>query len=188
VMNDSDQATAAGRDRDALPARRRWWPVVTPVFALAIAVSLVFPAGRHQWALSIFRQPTRYTALSFKYAWLLPSTATVGSPIPVFFTVSNDEGRPLTYRYVLRQVDPLGTTRTLSTAARNIASGRTWTVATSVRPTCSLSPCRIDVLLPGHPETVDFLVVLKAAPRQHKKDKRNSRSHSGRSHRAGAST
>ncbi len=88
--------------------------------------------------------------------------------MPLFFTISNEEGRSLEYRYVLRETDPLGTSQTLSEAEHVVQSGATWIVDTKVRPSCVLSPCRVEVLLPGHPETIDFLVVLRAAKPTHK--------------------
>jgi hypothetical protein len=147
-----------------LPGWLRWPPAIAATAAILLGVSVLVPAGRHQWELSLFRQPARYTALGFKYAWLLPSTSTVRARIPVFFTISNEEGRTVRYRYELRQVDPLGNSQTLSTGTSVVASGASGTVDTSARPYCSLSPCSVEVVLPGYPETIDFLVVLKAAP------------------------
>jgi len=134
-----------------------------------VAVSLLLPAGRHQWALSIFRQPAHYTVLAFKDASGLPTTGISGSAIPVSFTVGNQEGRTLTYRYVVREADPLDFSATMATAARRLGPGRTWTVSVDVKLRCSLvPPCRIQVSVPGHPERIDFLVILKHAARKHK--------------------
>jgi hypothetical protein len=149
-------------DHRPWPSRPRWRAVIAVAAAVLIGTSVLLPAGRHQWALSLFRQPARYTALAFRYAWLLPSVSTSRARIPLFFTISNQEGRPVRYQYVLRQVDPLGNEQTLSTASDVIPSGATWTVDTSVRPYCNLSPCRVEVVLPGYPEKINFLVVLKA--------------------------
>jgi hypothetical protein len=161
--------------RSSLLAGRRWWPAVSAAVVIALGASVLFPAGRHQWAVSLFRQPARYTALGFRYAWLLPVNARIYQRIPVFFTVSNQEGRTTTYRYVLREIDPLGNARTLSSAASTIPAGSTWTVDTAVRPSCNLSPCEIQVALPGHQETLDFLVTLSAArPASHGKKSRKS--------------
>lgn len=159
---------------------RRWWPLLTAVVVIAVTLSLLVPAGRHQWALSIFRQPARYTALSFNYGWELPTTAIIDSPIPISFTIGNQEGRPLTYRYVLRQSNPLNVSRTLATAAHEIRPGKTWTVSVAVRPTCRPSPCRIEVSLPRHPESIDFLVIL--TPGQRKHHHRTSSRAAGRRH------
>ncbi|HUC58497.1 MAG TPA: hypothetical protein VMA95_13930 [Streptosporangiaceae bacterium] len=139
---------------------------IAAIVAVLIGASLVFPAGRHQWALSLFRQPSRFTTLAFKYAWLLPSSSTIRERIPLFFTITNEEGRATRYKYELRQVDPLGNTQTLSTASNVVTAGATWTVDTSVRPYCNLSPCRVEVVLPGHHENINFLVVLHAAARK----------------------
>lgn len=183
VMQRSDPTSLADRDLRANSGERRWWPVLGPIAAIALAVSLLLPAGRHQWALSIFRQPTRYTALSFNDAWELPATANRGSPIPISFTIGNQQGRTLTYRYVVTESDPANFSQTMATAARTLEPGRRWTVAIAVKPTCGPSPCRIQVSVPGHPERIDFLVILKAAVREHharKSSRRAGRHHARR--------
>jgi len=138
---------------------RRWWPIVTVFAALAVGVSLLIPAGRHQWALSLIRQPTRYTTLSFNKAWALPATAAFNEPIRISFTISNQEGRSLDYQYVLTQSDGR-VSQTLGKSARMVAAGGTWTVTAVIRPTCAASSCRVEVSLPGHPEKIGFFVAL----------------------------
>jgi hypothetical protein len=152
-----EQGPSRGTEREA----RRWWPIVTLLVAFLIGVSLLLPAVRHQWALSIVRQPSHYTALSFNKPWDLPSVARRGKPIPVSFTVGDQEGQSELYRYVL--TESAGSfSKKISESRRMVPSGGTWTVTTVVRPTCRLSPCRIEVSLPGHPEAIDFLVTLRA--------------------------
>jgi hypothetical protein len=136
--------------------------------AVAIAASLLVPASRHQWALSIIRQPARYTALSFRYAWLLPTSNPSSRTFPLFFTIRNEQGHTLNYHYIIRQSDAVGS-QTLSTGAQAITSGATWFVDTKVRPTCSVSPCRVEVVLPGHAETIDFILTVTGAVRPHKR-------------------
>lgn len=168
-MKRSDPASTPGRIFQTNSGERRWWPALGAIAAVALAVSLLLPAGRHQWALSIFRQPIRYTALAFDDAAELPTTATSGSAIPISFTIGNQEGRTLTYRYVVREADPLSFSRTMATAARTLGPGRTWTVSVNVKLICSLvPPCRIQVAVPGHAERIDFLVILKHAERKHR--------------------
>jgi hypothetical protein len=148
------------------PGARRWWPILAPLAVLAIGASLLSPTGRHQWALSLVRQPARYTVLSFNHAANLPATAVIGRPIRVSFTVGNHEGHREDYRYVLRSAGG-GRSRILGGSARSVTAGMTWTVSTVVRPVCGTARCRIEVSLPGHRETIDFLVALKAPGRQH---------------------
>lgn len=154
------QASAAG----VVGRDRRWWPIMAAAAAIAVGLSLATPAGRHQWALSVFRQPTPYTALWFNQAWALPSNGARNEALPVSFAISNQQARAVTYRYVLRQVDPLNDTKTLGTAVRTVAAGHVWEVRVVVRLSCELSPCRVEVALPGHPETIDFQVILSVAP------------------------
>jgi hypothetical protein len=152
----------AGRPpRDREPGVRRWWRILAPLAVAALGASLLSPAGRHQWALSLSRQPARYTVLSFNHAADLPATAVTGKPITVSFTVGNHEGQVEDYRYVLAAAGG-GRSRILGGSARAVGAGMSWTVSTVLRPACGASPCRIEVSLPGHPETIDFLVALKA--------------------------
>jgi len=150
----SDRSTEHAQDR-------RWWPVVAPLAFMAIAASLILPAGRHQWALSLFRQPTYYTSLSFDSAWSLPASATRGAPLSFSFSVGNHEGRAVTYRYLISE-GPAGKGQTVGQSTKIVAAGATWTVSTTVPATCTGSPCRVQVSLPGHPEMIDFLVTLTA--------------------------
>ncbi len=138
----------------------RWWPILTPLVALAVGVSLLFPAIRHQWALSLVRQPARYTVLSFNDASALPTAAAVNQPIAFSFNVGNQEGRAADYRYIISESSGK-TSHILSESSGSVAAGTTWTVSKVVRLSCRSSPCRIQVSLPGHAETVDFLVALK---------------------------
>jgi len=154
-------AKAAGQPyRDHPPRARRWWPILIPLAVLAAGVSLLWPSGRHQWAVSLFRQPTRYTALSFNGAAALPATAAIDKPITVSFTVANHEGRAVDYQYILSTAGG-ERSRVLGQSMRTVAAGAAWTVSTAVRPACGAPRCRIEVSLPGHPETIDFLVVLR---------------------------
>jgi hypothetical protein len=152
------------------------------IAAIALAVSLLVPAGRHQWALSIFRQPARYTALAFRYGWELPTTAVSGNQMPISFTIGNQEGRALTYTYVIRESEPppLTFSRVLTTAARRLGPGKTWTVAIAVRPTCVVSPCRIQVSVPHHRERIDLLVTVTGA--EHKRHGKKPSHRSSRRH------
>jgi hypothetical protein len=156
---ESDEESSVGR-------RRRWWPVLLPICLLAVAVTLLSPAGRHQWALSLIRQRTNYTALSFNNIAALPSSAVAGQPMTVSFTVQNHEGQAVEYQYLLTQ-DAGGKSQLLKKSTKSIAAGASWSVTARVRPSCASSPCRIQVSLPGHPETVDFLFTMKAGQESH---------------------
>jgi hypothetical protein len=146
-------------NRDQPPGRRRW-PAVAAFVILVVALTLLFPAVRHQWALSLIRQPAAFTALSFDDPSALPAYADKNQPITVSFTVSNQEGRATRYRYVLTE-SAAGKAETLEQSSKTVAPGSQWNVSTVVRPTCATSPCRVEVSLPGHPETIDFLVYLQ---------------------------
>ena len=142
---------------------RRWWPVLAPLVLIVIAISLLLPAGRHQWALSLFRQPSRYTALSFNRASALPTTAPKNDLISISFTIGNHEGRTIKYRYVVTEA-AAGKSHALKQATRVVGADTVWSVSLLIRPSCAGSPCRVQVTLPGHPETIDFLMALSARP------------------------
>jgi hypothetical protein len=142
------------------PSARRWWPILIPLAVVAAGASLLWPSGRHQWAVSLLRQPARYTVLSFSDAAALPAAAVIDKPITVSFTVGNHEGRAVDYRYILSAAGG-ERSRILGESTRIVAAGAEWTVSTAVRPACGAPRCRIEVSLPGHPETIDFLVVLR---------------------------
>jgi O-antigen/teichoic acid export membrane protein len=113
----TERSTAGGRHvrvsagdptEPAAKEGRRWWPFVAVVVALLIGASLLSPAGRRQWDVSIFRQPTHYTTLSFEAAAKLPSTATAGKSVQLLFAVGNNEGRRVDYSYVVTSANADG--------------------------------------------------------------------------------
>jgi len=136
--------------------------VLLPLAVLVIGVSVYLPSGRHQWALSLVRQPTPYTVLAFNHATALPVQAVISKPMTVFFAIGNREGRKVTYRYVLTE-SPSPAPGVLGESSKTVAAGATWNVSATIRPTCRTSPCRIQVSLPGHPEKIDFLVSLRTS-------------------------
>jgi hypothetical protein len=140
--------------------------MVVASILIIIGATLLSPYGRHQWALSLIRQPTPYTALSFNQASALPSTAVARQPIRISFTVGNHEDRAVDYRYVLSESSKRSS-RILRESARKLAAGAAWTVSTVVRPACTSSACHIEVSLPGHPEVIDFMVTLVASGSKH---------------------
>ena len=130
-----------------------------PLALLAILVSLLVPAGRHQWALSLIRQPTPYTALFFNKASALPVSAVRDRPMALSFSIANHEGKAITYRYVVSQ-EAAGKSQVLAQASRGVNVNTTWSVSAQVTPSCRSSPCRLTVSLPGHPETIDLLLTI----------------------------
>jgi hypothetical protein len=141
----------------------RWlWPGAGVLLVLGLGLSLLFPAGRHQWALSLIRQPARYTALSFSQPSALPAAVVRGHPMLISFTVANHEGRRVKYTYVVTATAGRRT-QILQQAVRAVAAGATWKASVTVRPRCQASPCRITVSLPGHPAVIDFLAVVQAS-------------------------
>jgi hypothetical protein len=149
------RASADGRATER--RQRRWWPIFVGCAAVAIGVSLATPAGRHQWALSTIRQPAHYTVLYFDDAANLPGSFVWHAATSFSFTIINDEGRPSRYEYVIRSSDGVYSA-VVGRSHVSIAPGASFTVSTVIYPTCRLTPCRIRVTLPGHPEVIDFIV------------------------------
>jgi hypothetical protein len=153
--------TVTARAEAREPTGPRWWLVIAPLAVLVLAATLILPAGRHEWALSIFKQPTPYTALSFDKSWAMPTTVVRGNPLPISFVIDNKEGRTVQYRYVVSESSP-GVSGTLAHSTKKVEAGRSSTVHMVIRPTCLVSPCRIQVSLPGNSESIDFLTAVKA--------------------------
>lgn len=146
---------------------RRWWPFLLPLALVAVAASLLLPAGRHQWALSLIRQPTPYTVLSFNKAWTLPTAAQAGRPIAFSFTIGNQQGRAVKYHYVVTE-SAEQVSQTLGQATKLVPPGAQWTVSRTVRLNCAtFLACRVAVRLPGHPETIDFIVTISPPAKSH---------------------
>jgi len=134
---------------------------VTAAVAIFLAVSVLTPAGRHQWAVSIFRQPAHYTTLSFRNAAGLPHDVNAGARVRLSFTLANHEGRRMDYPYVVSSTanPPNGQIpNVLRRAELTVPAGGQRTETLTVKPRCSTSACRVRVSLPGHPETIDALL------------------------------
>jgi uncharacterized membrane protein len=144
---------------------RRWWPIGV-VALIVVSISFVFPAVRHQWALSFVRQPTHYTALSFDGAADLPTTTTAGTPIHLTFNVANNEGRTVTYPYVVTSSGTKnGTTTTAASVLHRstvtVPSGGQRSASVAVVPVCSTPVCQVTVTLPGHGDSINVLLHVK---------------------------
>lgn len=165
-------------DRD-LPTSTSWlrrtaqrpWSAAGIAVLLGVAVSLLLPGGRHQWAVSLIRQPSPYTALSFTRPTDLPQRIGRFQRVTLTFSVANHEGRAMTYRYVVSSASGQRT-RHLAKAQAMVAGGGSWSVTIKVRPLCAASPCRVTVSLPGHPEVIDFLAAVRS--RRHPGQTRSS--------------
>jgi len=149
------------------PARwtgRRRWTVVAAAAVILVGVSLAIPAGRHQWALSLIRQPTPYTALSFEDPYRLPTTLPAGAHLNLAFAVTNREGRDLRYRYVVTSASSGQVPVVLRSGVLVVPVGVKKTESVSVVPACKSSPCRVQVSLPASGETINVQVNLRVQP------------------------
>jgi hypothetical protein len=134
------------------------WLAVTSLVTVATAVAtLLSPWVRHEWVLSLFRQNTPYTQLGFNDATKLPVTAVRGKGVPVSFFVTNDEGKPTAYQYVVASGSG-PKLESLSSATKTVAAGATWDVHVTVVPKCAETTCRIEVSLPREGESIDLLL------------------------------
>jgi len=144
------------------PPRWDFWLLGTGLLAIALAAAtFLSPWVRHEWSLSWQRQPTPYTQLGFTSAASLPTTGVPGKGIPVSFTITNDEGRQVSYRYVVASGS--GTTLTAITSGTAvIAAGHSFGVGIVVVPKCAAASCRVQVSLPEQAESIDFLLTYPA--------------------------
>jgi hypothetical protein len=146
--------------RDRRRRSRRWWPFVLLGLGLIVALSLVVPFGRHQWAESLIRQPSAYTSVAFANPTGLPTAVVSGQALTFTFTVGNHEPRSLVYAFFLKSSpsNVIGFGGSFGGGSVAVPAGRSRSVTVSVDPKCAGSPCRISVLLLGYPVTVDFNV------------------------------
>jgi hypothetical protein len=156
--------TAADSDEHVEPVPeggRRWWPFVAVAAAILLGASLISPAGRHQWDVSLFRQPTHYTTLSFERAGNLPTSVTAGKSVHLLFTVENSEGRTVDYPYLVTSANADGSdVGVLEHGKVAVASGRTQPVEVTAAPVCTSSSCQLAISLPGQKETIDVLIKM----------------------------
>jgi hypothetical protein len=138
------------------------------IVAILLVASALSPWVRHEWSLSLFRQNHPYTQLAFNQAETLPVTVVSGKEIRVSFAITNDEGRPVSYHYVVAsgsgvKLEPL------SSSSDTVASGATWNVESTVTPKCEMTSCRVQVSLPQQDERIDFIFTYQDQNRPKKK-------------------
>lgn len=142
--------------------RWNWWLGGTfLVVALLAVATLLSPWVRNEWGLSLGRRTTPYTQLGFNSATALPATAVRGEKVPVSFVITNDEGKQMSYRYVVASGSGEKLV-SLNSASALVAAGGSWTVSITVVPNCTESSCHIKVSLPGQNESIDYLLTYAA--------------------------
>jgi O-antigen/teichoic acid export membrane protein len=138
---------------------RRWWPFVAVAAVILLGASLISPAGRHQWDISIFRQPTHYTTLSFERAATLPESVNAEKTVNLLFSVGNNEGRRVDYLYRVTSANSDGSdVKVLEHGKVAVPSGGAQSVEIIATPVCTTSSCRLAITLPAQKETIDVLV------------------------------
>lgn len=130
------------------------------VTAVLVVASLLSPWVRHEWALSLGRQATAYTQLGFSRTAALPATVIRGKGVPISFIITNDEGRQVSYQYVVAS-GSANKLKSLSSATKVVAAGGAWDVDITVVPQCAESSCRIQVSLPQQGESIDSIFTYK---------------------------
>jgi hypothetical protein len=141
------------------PRWELWFAGTTLVAGILLASILLLPSMRHQLALSVTRENTPYTQLAFTDAAALPTTAVAGKAVKVSFVVTNNEGKPMQYQYVVASGGG-AKLETLTSSSNTVAAGATWNVNTTVVPKCAATAtvCRVQVSLPGQGESIDFML------------------------------
>lgn len=167
-------------DQQAVAPKRAVAPQVEPprwdfwlygvglVAAVLVFASLASPWVRHEWVLSLVRQNTPYTQLGFDDASALPVTAVRGKSIPVSFVITNDEGRQVSYQYVVSSGSGVEL-ESLGSGTKAVASGASWNVDIAVVPKCAESACRVQVSLPKQNESINFSFTYPATSKKGRK-------------------
>jgi hypothetical protein len=128
--------------------------------AIILVTSTLSPWVRHEWSLSLSRQNEPYTQLAFNQAEALPVTVVRGRGVRISFTITNDEGKPMFYHYVVESGSG-NKLYELSSSSGTVAAGATWNVDSTVTPNCEMASCRLQVSLPLQGERIDFNFVDK---------------------------
>jgi hypothetical protein len=80
-----------------------------------------------------------------------------GKDVSISFDITNDEGKQMSYQYVVASGSGSKLER-LHSATNTVATGGSWNVDITVLPKCAESTCRIQVSLPEQRESIDFTV------------------------------
>lgn len=143
--------------------RWTWWLCGTGLLAtILIVASMLSPWVRHEWSLSLFRQNDPYTQLAFDRAAALPVIVVHGEKILVSFSITNDEGKTVSYQYVVASGSG-SKLQSLTSSSMTVASGVTWNVNSNIIPKCETTTCRVQVSLPRQDETIDFMFTYEDA-------------------------
>jgi hypothetical protein len=152
-MPNDEAARAPEREQP----RWAYWLCGAGILAVVlVAGSALSPWIRHEWSLSLFRQNDPYTQLAFNQAEALPATVAGGKGIRVSFAITNDEGKPVSYHYVIASGSG-AELESLSSSTETVAAGATWNVDSTVTPKCETNSCRVQVSLPRQGERIDFM-------------------------------
>jgi hypothetical protein len=113
------------------------------------------PAVRRQISLSVTRQPTPFTELSFMDHTNLPAFLSTSYTNEFAFTIGNHEGKAVSYPYVVTAKSSHGTTA-LATGTVNVDSGRSVRVPVSFLAPEPATQYVITVQLSGRPQLLHF--------------------------------
>ncbi len=123
---------------------------------LVVAIVAAFPRQiKHQWELSVVRQPTPYTQLYFTAPASIPRVLAVGQQNTFDFTIENDEGRASRYTYVVTLEDSRARQQ-VSKETVMVNSGERVTRAVTVDPTDKASRYLVSVTIPTLNQSIQF--------------------------------
>jgi hypothetical protein len=161
---------------DKQPPLRGYSGVLAALFALLVVGAIVVALSgqaRHQVALSLVRQPERYTELYFSgngptegspsYSVVGRAAARPGSlpgrvVVNVPFTVANHEGRATRFPYAVRVVDDAEALLGQAEGALDPADGQSLTTTVAVDIPATGQRAAVDVDLEGRGEHIRFLL------------------------------
>jgi hypothetical protein len=157
---------------DKQPLLRGYSGVLAVLFALLVVGAIVVALSsqaRHQVALSLVRQPEKYTELYFSGDGPTASYSVVGRAVArpgsfrgrvvvnVSFTVANHEGRATRFPYAVRVVNDAGALLGRAEGSLDVADGQSSTTTVAVDIPATGERAAVDVDLEGRTEHIRFL-------------------------------
>ncbi len=125
-------------------------------FALGFMSVTNWDSLRHQLAISFTRQPSPFSALSFTDPTALPSTSRPGRTTEFSFSITNREGRAVSYDYLVTASYGGGRLDSVENGRIQVPTGTTVDHLVRVTPRENSARYIFTVSLAGRPETIRF--------------------------------
>ncbi|MEB4210082.1 hypothetical protein [Mycobacterium sp. 94-17] len=131
--------------------------VLSAILAVGAVLAALSGTVRHEIAVSLTRQPEKYTVLYFSDGLKWAGAGTDRLIMTVSFTVVNHQGRPTRFPYAVQVLDPAKTPIARSEGSVDIADGKDTTAAVDVNVPASAGWSAVEVNLVGRAERIRLL-------------------------------